>query len=271
MSSPEFRTASGQAGWDAIVADPGRSVIASDFDGTLAPIVADPSATRAHPEAVRVLGELAALVDSVAIVTGRPAATAAEYGQLAGLPGNVVVLGHYGWERWQAGRVSAPEEHTGLARVRAELPRLLRDEPGARVEDKQLAVAVHTRRAGDPGGAFERLREPLADLASRSGLALEPGRLVLELRPPGMDKGTALRAFVGERAARAVLFAGDDLGDLAAFEAVEELRGEGIPGVTVCSGSDEVTELAGRADLVVDGPVGVAAFLGTLACRLRDP
>ena len=65
--------------------------------------------------------------------------------------------------------------------------------------------------------------------------------------------------------AGAVLFAGDDLGDLAAYAAVEELRAQGVPGVTVCSRSAEVTALAERADLVVDGPAGVVALLRELS------
>lgn len=83
-----------------------------------------------------------------------------------------------------------------------------------------------------------------------------------------MDKGTALEAFVTERGARAVLFAGDDLGDLPAVDAVEALRRRGLPGVIVCSASVEVPELASRADVVVDGPDGVAALLDRLADAL---
>jgi trehalose 6-phosphate phosphatase len=89
--------------------------------------------------------------------------------------------------------------------------------------------------------------------------------MVLELRGPGVDKGSALRRFVHEQGGRSVLFAGDDLGDLAAFGAVRELRAEGLSGVTVCSASDEVSELRRQADIVVDGPAGVVALLDRLA------
>jgi trehalose 6-phosphate phosphatase len=65
------------------------------------------------------------------------------------------------------------------------------------------------------------------------------------------------------------VFIGDDLGDLAAFAAVETLRGAGLPGLLVCSGSTEVTEVAERADLVVDGPAGVAELLQALADELE--
>lgn len=130
------------------------------------------------------------------------------------------------------------------------------------------AVAVHTRRAPDPQAAFDALRAPLTGLASRHGLIVEPGRMVLELRPPGMDKGAALRSYVHSLDAASVLFAGDDLGDLPAYAAVDVLRTEGTPGLLVCSGSDEVTELRKRADVEVPGPAGVVALLAALAHRL---
>lgn len=133
------------------------------------------------------------------------------------------------------------------------------------LEDKGHALAVHTRQAADPAGALATLSPALRAVADELGLAAEPGRFVLELRPPGMDKGAALRRLVDESGAGAVLFAGDDLGDLAAFAAVEGLRARQIPGVTVCSRSAEATALADRADLVVDGPTGVVALLRALA------
>ncbi|MEU4235217.1 trehalose-phosphatase [Nonomuraea sp. NPDC026600] len=252
---------------EAIMKDPAGAVIGLDFDGTLSPIVADPASARIHPEAPAVLTELGRHVGAVAIVTGRPVVTALELGPgLADVPG-LVILGHYGFERWEDGRISAPPPPHGVLQAEAELQLLLGSlgVKGATIEDKGRAVAVHTRRSPDPEGALAALREPLAALADRHGLVVEPGRLVLELRPPGMDKGHALGLFLTERAARSVMFVGDDLGDLAAFDAVEN---SGLPGVTVCSGSAEVTALAERADIVVDGPDGVVALLRELASAL---
>jgi trehalose 6-phosphate phosphatase len=272
---PTPATQAGRDGLAALLATPGKAVVGLDFDGTLAPIVADPEQARAHPGAVPALAALAPKIASVAVITGRPPGVAVRHGGFAGVPGleHLVVLGHYGAERWDAvsGEVSAPAPHPGVAAVRAELPGVL-DRVGAWqgtwIEEKGRAVAVHTRRAADPQAAFEALRAPLAELAGRHGLIVEPGRLVLELRPPGMDKGVALLEYVRERGASAVLYAGDDLGDLPAFAAVDELRAEGVPGLLVCSGSDEVTELRQRADLVVDGPAGVVALLRGLADHL---
>ncbi|KUF19786.1 MULTISPECIES: trehalose-phosphatase [Streptomyces] len=276
QSLPQPLTPAGRDGLAAILARPERAVIALDFDGTLAPIVPDPEQARAHPDAVPALAALAPRVCSVAVVTGRPAGVAVRYGGLAGVPGleRLVVLGHYGAERWDAvsATVQAAEEHPGVAGARAELPGFL-DAIGAWrgtwIEEKGRAVAVHTRRARDPQAAFEELRGPLGELAARHGLIVEPGRLVLELRPPGVDKGVALVDYVREVGAESVLYAGDDLGDLPAFAAVDKLRlGGDVRGLLVCSGSAEVTELADRADLVVDGPGAVVALLAGLASAL---
>jgi trehalose 6-phosphate phosphatase len=266
-------TAEGRAGLAALIAQPRRSLIAVDFDGTLAPIVEDPAAARATPAATAALVRLAGLAGTVAIVTGRPAADAASFAGVTAIPG-VIVLGHYGMQRWERDRLSSPEPPPGLSMARAELPAVLAAAgagKGTFVEDKGHALAVHTRRAAEPGAELDRLRGPLAGLADRAGLALEPGRLVLELRPPGADKGAAIGELAAERAPAAILFCGDDLGDRPAFAAVRELRGKGTPGLLVCSGSAEVPDLAAEADLVVDGPDGVAAFLAELAEAFAVP
>ncbi len=268
---PEPVTEAGRAGLAALLAEPSGALVGLDFDGTLAPIVADPGAARAHPDVPAVLVRLAGRGVRVAVVTGRPAATAVEYGGLAGVDG-LVVLGHYGLERWEAGELSAPGDLAAVAELRDRLPSLLagREAPeGTYVEDKGAAVAVHTRRTADPSAAFDALRGPLTELARELGLVLEPGRFVLELRPEGGDKGDAVRTLVAERSASVVAFVGDDLGDVAAFDAIDRLREQGTPGLLVCSGSTEVTALAERADLVVDGPDGVVALLTVVADALE--
>nr|WP_242454179.1 trehalose-phosphatase [Bailinhaonella thermotolerans] len=257
-------------GLEKIVGDPSGALIGLDFDGTLSPIVPDPDSARAHPAAPGALRLLAPRVCAVVILTGRPAATAVEYGPFQDVPG-LIVLGHYGQERWEDGEVVAPPPPPGVQKVREGLPDALARAgapDGVWIEDKGRSLAVHTRRAADPQAALERVSPAVHDLAERAGLIVEPGRFVLEARPAGMDKGAALRAFARERSARSVLFAGDDLGDLAAFDAIDSLRGDGIPGVKVCSGSAEVTRLAERSDLIVDGPAGVVDFLRALAGRL---
>lgn len=267
---PVPRTTEGRAALEAILSDPAAALIAMDFDGTLSPIVADPREARAHPGAVAGLRELARLVGTLAVITGRPAGEAVELGGFGSIPG-LIVLGHYGWERWEDGALAAPPPPPGVATARARLPELLAEAgapEGIRIEDKGSALAVHTRRTADPAAALAALADPLADLAAATGLTLEPGRLVIELRPPGMDKGSALTVLAAERKSGAILFAGDDLGDLPAFGAVRALRASGHPGLAVCSASGEVSELAAEADLVVAGPDEVASLLRSLARSL---
>jgi trehalose 6-phosphate phosphatase len=264
---PEPRTAAGRAGLAALIAQPSRSLIGLDFDGTLAPIVDDPAAARAEPAATVALARLSQVAGTVSIITGRPAAEAARFASLDRASG-VIVLGHYGSERWEGGTLRSPPPPPGLATARADLPDVLASagaSAGTFVEDKGYALAVHTRRAASPEAEIERLSAALAALADRTGLRVEPGRLVLELRPPGSDKGGALRDLAQQRSAAAIMFCGDDRGDLPAFRAVRELRDAGTPGLVVCSGSAEVPELAAEADLVVEGPAGVVQLLAGLA------
>jgi trehalose 6-phosphate phosphatase len=249
-------------GLAALRADPASAVVALDYDGTLAPVVERPSDAVPAEGAVDALRALAPRVRTLALVTGRPADVVVALGGLADVPG-LVVLGQYGAQRWADGEVTSPEPLPGVDVLRGALPELLTAE-GARLEDKGLALVVHTRPSPDPVGALERLAGPVTALAESQGLEVHSGRLVLELRPPGFDKRGALLSLCDPRPS-AVLFAGDDVGDLPAFDAVDALRAEGVAGVLVCSGSDEgPSELRERADVVVDGPAGVVALLARL-------
>lgn len=271
----DFRTDDARRQYDALVGVAREIVVALDFDGTLSPIVPDPEAAVIHPDGPAVLAALAARVRAVAIITGRPARQVVALGRLEEvadeLPAGarLLVRGQYGNELWdsQSRVFTSPEVPAALAAFQEELPRLLDEEAAADayLEQKGLAVAVHTRRLPDAAEAFARLEPRLADAAARHGLALEPGRLVLEIRAPGMHKGHALHEVVAEADAGGVLFAGDDLGDLEAFEAVRSLRAQGLPAVTVCSGSVEQQALADVADIVVAGPDGVMTLLSELA------
>ncbi|MEI8409799.1 MULTISPECIES: trehalose-phosphatase [unclassified Kribbella] len=271
MSTPTIQTEAGREGWEAIVADPATAVISTDFDGVLSPLVEDPAMSRPVEGALDALARLARSVNQVAIVTGRPALVATELTGVTGHPGlgQLVVLGHYGLERWEAatGKVTSDPVPAGVAQARDRLPGLLQEHglPDAFVEDKESSLAVHTRRLADPVGALETLRTPLTELAEAAELRLEPGNLVLELRPPGIDKGVALRRLLESTGAQSILYAGDDLGDLAAYRAIDEQRKAGLRGVLLATRSSNATELIEAADIVVDDPTGVVTVLTALS------
>lgn len=271
----DFTSIAGEQRYATLVRAAPDAVVGLDFDGTLAPIVDDPEKARIHPDADRVLVDLATQVLAVAVITGRPARQALDLGGLeevgddiAAAGKDLYLFGQYGNERWSSSRrrVVGPRPPAGLASFERELTRALRrvDAPGAFVEDKGLAVAVHTRRLDDPEAAFERLLPELRDLARRHDLVVEPGRNVIEVRSPGIHKGTAVTTLVEELGAGGFVFAGDDLGDLEAFEAVRGLAEGGMPTLLVCSSSEEENALQELADVVVQGPDGVLELLAQL-------
>jgi trehalose 6-phosphate phosphatase len=277
----EFTSDEAEQRYVNLVARAADVVVGLDFDGTLAPIVDDPESAHIHPDAPQVLTDLAGAVRAVAVITGRPARQALALGGLdevgdavGGTGRELYLFGQYGNERWSSTnrRVISPRPPAGLASFGRELPRVLRgaDAADAFVEDKGLAVAVHTRRLGDPDAAFERLVKPIGDLAERHGLTVEPGRRVLEVRSHGMHKGMVVEYLMEDLEAGGFLFGGDDLGDLEAFEAVLDLRRRGLPTLLVCSASREETTLRPLSDVLVDGPEGVLAFLRHLTSDVSD-
>jgi trehalose 6-phosphate phosphatase len=268
----EPRTEAGRAGLAAILAVPARALVALDFDGTLAPIVERPELSRPEPGAVEALAALAGRIGAVAVVTGRAADEAVRLGGLDAVPG-LRVLGHYGLQTWYDGQLTSPDPLPAVDEARPRLAGLLAAAPdGLYVEDKAHSLVVHTRPAADPVGALAAIRGDVEALGAELGLEVVPGRLVLELRPPGVDKGAALRTLVREHSSGAVCFVGDDLGDVPAYETVEALRADGVAGLTVASVDpalgDAPPELAQRADLVLAGPAAVVAFLRDLAAAL---
>ena len=272
MPLTEPTTAEGELGLAALIAEPLRAVVAVDFDGTLAPIVERPEDARAAAGAIEALSSLAAVVGRVAVVTGRGAEDVVRLGRLDRVP-RLHVFGHYGLEEWTDGELTTPEPSPAVEEVRRRLPDLLADAPaGVHVEDKKHSVVVHTRPAADPAAALADLAPRLQALAAEVGLETVPGRYVVELRPPGVDKGGALRRIVSTYDARSVVYVGDDLGDLAAFDAIESLRHDAVPGVTVASVDpaldDSPRELAERADLVLAGPFAVVDWLTSLAAAI---
>jgi trehalose 6-phosphate phosphatase len=241
------------------------ALVALDFDGTLAPIVADPTTSRPAPGAIGALTELAAAGAHVAVITGRDVRTVLELGSLDAVP-DLTVAGVYGAETWRAGELDSPATPPAMRALRERLPGIVAEhtvDPELWVEDKRLSLVVHGRRSADPDAAIAAVRAPVSALAGELGLEIHEGRDVLEVRLPGFDKGAVLRRLAAS--ASGVLFAGDDLGDLPAFAAVRDLRAAGQPAWGVAATSADVPEVAEAADVRVDGPTGVVALLRELA------
>lgn len=253
---------------------PQSVLLALDFDGTLAPIVSDPQKAFAEPAAIEALSLLGSRLGTTAIVTGRPVETVLELAKISTRRGfeELIVLGQYGAERWTqaTGTTELIPTPNNLAAVEEQIKGILRNLnlDDAHIEHKGRALVVHTRRLPNQSEAFSLLAEPLQNLAASHNLVAEPGKFVWEIRDGSVDKGIALTNLIAEAKPEVVVFAGDDLGDLPAFSAVKDFRDDGGLGLLICSSSTEENALTELADVVVDGPIGVAIWLAELAAEL---
>jgi trehalose-phosphatase len=250
----------------AVITDPLRAalpagLVALDFDGTLAPISPRPGDARPLAGVEEILRSLRATGATLAVVTGRSVASLLRVSGFGAIPG-IVIYGTHGAERWQAGELRTAAAPPGLDELRLSLPGLLAGAgPDLWLEDKGLSLVIHARLTPEPERVLELLRAPVEAAAAAVGLGVRPGKEVLELCIPGIDKGTALGELVSDDPA-AAFYAGDDLGDLPAMRAVHAwARRSGRPALTVGVGSGPV---AGQADVTVPDPQGLLSLLRQL-------
>ena len=245
-----------------IAAHPDETGIFCDFDGSLSPIVPEPSAARPVRGAATTLARLATRYASVAVVSGR---SVVDLARRVRAPG-VRLIGLHGMEELRDGVVTvqpaaeaAREAVEGAAKW---LRQALHGVRGAILERKGVALAVHFRRAPDPVEA-ERLASPLVvEAAANAGLAVVPGRRILEVRPmEGGDKGDAVKRLIEEHGLRAAMFGGDDVGDLPAFAALDALPTALRVAVVSAEAPAALTE---RADLIVGSPKEFVSLLRRL-------
>ena len=230
----------------------GRAGVLLDFDGTLSPIVARPELARIRDSARRSLARLVRRYPVVAVVSGR---TDEELARLVDVPG-VRLVGMYGMDERPGLPAGLPDRVASAAAAVS----------GARVEPKGDSIAVHVRGAADPEAAERALEEALAAIGRDHGFELIAGKKVLELVPEGRPlKEGAVERIARDEHLDALLFAGDDLADLRAFAALDRLAERGVHTVKVAvRGPETPSSLTVAADVVVDGPAGLALLLDRL-------
>jgi trehalose 6-phosphate phosphatase len=240
----------------AMAARAPRAGVFLDLDGTLAPIVPRPELSEVLPEIPDLLARLARRLDVVAVVSGRPSEQVRELLDVEG----VEIVGTHGLEDVR------PMAEEILDEIRA-----VAEAVGAWVESKGAAAAVHFRALEDPEAAETASSGRLAVIAARYDLEVVPGKRILELAPAGRPrKGGAVERIATERELGAVLFAGDDVGDLDAFAGLDRLRTRGLWTCAIAAGGRETpVEVLAAADLVLDGPSGVAVLLASIADELE--
>ena len=244
-------------------ADPARAVLLFDFDGTLAPVVDEPAAAAAPAPVLERLERLARSYRAVGIVSGRPLAFLADR-----LPPGLALSGLYGLETSLGGVVAehpeAPAWRDAVARaVAAASVAAGPDGPlqGLVVESKGISLTLHWRTAPALEADATAFGE---ELAARVGLHARPAKRSIELHPPvAIDKGTAVRSLAD--GAEAVLYVGDDVGDLPALAALAELAAGGAATLGLVVGSSELPDaLRAAADAVLPTQASVLELLDAL-------
>ena len=195
-----------------------------DFDGTLIEIAETPEGIVVPPDLAARLVQLSRrLGGRLALVSGRAVANLEEH---CG-PLGIALAGSHGLSRFSAARQRLGEEPTPLPAGVFEALAEFADGTGFHLETKAYGAALHYR--ADPSLA-ERAEAFASSLAEEHGLMVKRGKYVVELVPPGADKGAAVRAFMGDEpfAGARPVFVGDDITDEDGFAATGELGGFGV-------------------------------------------
>ena len=204
-------------------------LVASDFDGALAEFTVDPDASSPAPGAMEALRGLAALPDTyVAVASGRDVRTLRDLTGV-GSAESITLIGSHGAEATRPGVATEgrldDDQRALLDELTAQVAELIDRHPGARLERKRAAVALHTR--GLPAADAEvALREAVALGRDRRDVRMLEGKSVVELSVSHADKGRAISALAREVGSDAVFYSGDDVTDEDAFQALDAEVGD---------------------------------------------
>ena len=216
-----------------------RCALFLDIDGTLLELSSTPEGVRVDRELADLIAALRRALDgAVALITGR---TLANVDRLFG-SSKLPVAGQHGSERRSAdGSVHRHEVAAAeLARLRQAMARFAARHKGLLFEDKGVSFAIHYRRAPALASLVHRTLRRQAAHAPNVGWHLQRGKGILELRPEGRDKGTAIADYLREAPfqGRTAVFVGDDLTDEYGFDTVAALGGQAVkvgPGPTTAA------------------------------------
>jgi trehalose 6-phosphate phosphatase len=228
---------------------PDELLLVSDFDGTLAEIVPEPTHAAALPQSLNALRRLAPALAQVVILSSR---TNPELAGLVSIPG-ALLIGDSGLP--PPGRA----ELDALKTFNAEAAKRLGTVHGSWIEIKPASSAVHFRNATISGREVLDILRPLLD---QTGLYGGLGRKVIEVHSPRAGKGNALVDLLARFKPRGLVCMGDDENDRSVFEVASQ---SSVPHLCVGVGSTEVpADLFYHCDLIVDGPAEASAFLASI-------
>lgn len=245
----------------------------TDIDGTISQVARVPSEAVVGDLPRASLRSLGSSISIVGAITGRGASDASS---MLGLEGTVVI-GNHGYERLQGGeRLIHPSALGSRASV-STCTRLLLDIVDATpqlasvvVENKDLSASVHYRLVEDQGRTVDLLRQLVGAIAELHELNVTDGKLVYEIRPRALvNKGTAIHDISVELGLAGVVYLGDDVTDVDAFQALTALRSPEIDTLSVGIVSDETHAIVrDSADILIEGVDGCVELLVGVAQEL---
>jgi trehalose-phosphatase len=230
--------------------EPSELIVITDFDGTLAEVVRDPSAAAALPQGLWALQRLVRTIADVIVLSSRTNSDLEERVPLSG----VRLVGDSGMA------IPRHAQKAALDNFNSDVAKLIERTPGASLEIKPASSAVHFRNTELSGEEMLALLRPLLE-GSRLAAAL--GRKVVEVHAPKGGKGAFLAAYLPAEDPAGVVAFGDDENDRSVFEYVSGLE---IPHMAVGVSSPEAPkDLFEHCDLVVSGPAEAAELLNQIA------
>ncbi|WBH16991.1 trehalose-phosphatase [Sphingomonas radiodurans] len=203
-----------------------RHCLLLDFDGTLVEIVDRPDAVVVDEALARLLERLVGtFAGRVALVSGRSVAQIE--GFLGATAAGIAVVGSHGAELRLGGHRVDAERPTALVEAERALDAAFAGVEGVVIEVKSLGVAVHYRLAPRHEAEARRLAEQFVGVGN---LVIQEGKMMVELRVGGRDKGSGIAALLEKApfAGHLPVFLGDDVTDEAGFVAVAERGGFGV-------------------------------------------
>jgi trehalose 6-phosphate phosphatase len=202
-----------------------------DFDGTLAPLAPTPDAVQVADGAIGALQTLqSATGGAVAIVSGRPIHEIDRFLAPLAFP----IAGSHGAELRRGASADSDVVRIGfgdprLEAMRTQLAPMVAAHPGLLLEVKGAGLAVHYRAAPQLQSLVEQVTTDVVHAANagQAAFVLQPGKMVVEIKPHGVDKGKAIELFLDQApfAGRKPFFVGDDLTDEKGFKVVNALGG----------------------------------------------
>jgi trehalose 6-phosphate phosphatase len=249
---------------------PAAAALFCDVDGTVSPIAPTPAEARVPPQTRELLRALVARLGLVAFVSGRALDDARRLVDLDG----AAYVGNHGLELQRPGGevFVEPQAERYVAAVHEVAEAAARDLDcdalGVVIEDKRAVVAIHYRLAPDPAATRHEILTRVIEPARGRGLTIGTGHYAFEVRPPlPFTKGTAVRRLLADGQFMAVLGCGDDLTDVAAFDAIHEWgeRDARRRACTVAAVTDETPRpVLDGADVLVRATPGVFEALSRL-------